>query len=727
MSEEKKDKPFIPPPSALIPRLRRALRGEVDARTLMRETLRRSRVARLRSRERAQLELLDKTPARILRALKNISGAELLEHFRSRQAPAFLPGFSTPPDDMADCQRTLFPEETAALIASAHRISETHCWPLLGFGEKCFDRESNDWEINWRRDPLSGYEWPLSFHADIAFSRGDGSDVRVLWELNRFNHLLTLARAYAVTKDESLSREFFQQLDGWREQNPVGRGANWACAMEVALRAMNLLAAFEIFRRSEELTEERLMMLLAMLDQHGAHIRRNLEFSYIATSNHYLSDVVGLLWLGVMLPELEMAHAWREFGFAQMLREMDKQVLPDGADFEASTGYHRLVLELFLYSFILCRANNIEIEERYWLKLRQMMEYLQAVLRPDASAPLIGDTDSGRVLPVTKRAADDHAYLLAIGAALFNEPRFKTAGQKMSEELLWILGREGVRAFDSLPETKEPGISSGFPDAGTYVLRDRDLYLLFNASGVGARGRGSHGHNDALSLQVSACRVNFIIDPGTYVYTADLEERNLFRSTRYHSTVEIDGAEQNTTNASTPFVLGNEAQPQVLCWESTPEHDLVIAEHKGYARLPEAVICSRAVRFDKRKRFWLVEDKFDGAGEHDFRFRFHFASGLKVRVRDERAEAHHELSGARLLIAPVNPDAGPSIEELFMSRDYGAKEASRSACWTVRARVPLTMRWAIVPVCPDEMESERLGLITSLRMEEGNLKSLISI
>lgn len=713
MSEEKKGKPFIPHASALVPRLRRALRGEVDARTLMRETLRRSRAARLRSRERTQLELLDKTPARILRALKNISEAELLEHFRSRQAPAFLPGFSAPPDDMADCQRALFPEETEALIATARRISEGHCWPLLGFGEKCFTEE-----INWRRDPLSGYEWPLSFHADIAFSRGDGSDVRVLWELNRFNHFLTLARAYAVTKDESLSREFFQQLAGWRKQNPVGRGANWACAMEVALRAMNLLAAFEIFRRSAELTEERLMMLLAMLDQHGAHIRRNLEFSHIATSNHYLSDVVGLLWLGVMLPELEHARAWREFGLSQMMREMDKQVLDDGADFEASTGYHRLVLELFLYSFILCRSNNIEIEERYWLKLRQMIEYLQAILRPDASAPLIGDTDSGRVLPVTTRAADDHAYLLALGAALFNEPRFKPAEQKMPLELLWILGREGARAFDSLPGTKEAESSRGFPCAGTYVLRDRDLYLLFNASGVGARGRGSHGHNDALSLEVSASRVNFIIDPGTYVYTADLEERNLFRSTRYHSTVEIDGVEQNTTNASTPFVLGNEAQPHVLCWETGPEHDLIIAEHKGYSRLSEAVVCSRAVRFDKRKRFWLVEDKFDGAGEHDFRFRFHFASGLEVRVLDEKVEAYDEPSGARLLLAPINLDAQPLIENLFTSSDYGAKAASLSACWTVRARAPLTARWAIVPVCPDEVDSQRLGLITSLRMEK---------
>lgn len=712
MSEEKKSSSLIASPSSLIPRLRRALRGEVDAVTVAREVIRRSRARIARDRERARLELLDKAPAPLLPSFSSMEGKALLEHFRHRAQPSFLPGFNAAfnkPDEALELLR----EETKQLIKDAASITDEHAWPLLGFGEKRFGKE-----IDWRRDPLSGYVWPPVFHADINFQRGDGSDVRVLWELNRLGHFITLARAYAVTGDEDFSREFFRQLESWREQNPVALGANWSCAMEVALRAMNLLAAFQIFRRSVELTEERLLMLLAMLHQHGSHIRRNLEFSYIATSNHYLSDVVGLLWLALMLPELRDARRWRRFAFRELLREMDKQVLPDGADFEASTGYHRLVLELFLYSFILCRENNLEIEERYWQKLRQMFDYLRAYIRADGRAPLVGDTDSGRVLPITPRAADDHAYLLALGAAIFNEPRFKTAA-KMPEELLWVLGREGVRAFESLACAPQQEPSCGFEHAGTYVMRDRDLYLLFNASGVGAMGRGSHGHNDALSLEVSACNASFIVDPGTYVYTADLEERHLFRSTRYHSTVEVDREEQNATNPDTPFVLGDEAHPRVLQWETAPDFDFILAEHRGYARLPSPVICRRAVRFDKRQRFWLVEDTFSGAGEHDFRFRFHFASGLKVRALDEMVEALDERSGARLFIAPLDMNLKPELEDLFTSNDYGAKSPSLAACWTVRASIPLQARWAIVPICNDEAEAARLDLIRALREKAG--------
>lgn len=710
MSEEKKGSSLAPRPSSLIPRIRRALRGDVDAVTLAREALRRSRAAISLDRERAQLELLDKTPARLAPPYSSMSEEKLLEHFRHRTEPRFLPGFSSA--GVADYLHERFSEETRRLIRDAALITDEHRWPLLGFGEKRFGDE-----IEWRRDPLSGYEWPLQFHADIVFSRPDNSDVRVLWELNRLNQLLTLARAYSVTRDEDFTREFFRQLEGWREQNPLGHGANWSCAMEVALRAMNLLGAFEIFRHSKEMTRARLQMLLTMLDQHGAHIRRNLEFSHIATSNHYLSDVVGLLWLGVMLPELEEARAWRKLGFREMLREMEKQVLPDGADFEASTGYHRLVLELFLYSFILCRENNVEIEERYWQRLKGMLDYVRAYLRPDGRAPLVGDTDSGRALALSPRAANDHAFLLDIGAALFKEPRFKMK-EKAAEELFWILGRDRVRDFEALTCAEEPQSSSAFPEAGTYIMRERDLYLLFNASGVGARGRGSHGHNDALGLEVSACNTGFIVDPGTYVYTMNLEERNLFRSTRYHSTVEIDGVEQNSTDARTPFVMGNEAQPRLLEWKSAPDADFIKAEHKGYARLREPVTCARSVRFDKRQRLWLVEDQFEGAGEHDFSFRFHLASGLKVSAHEGLVEALDERSGARLLIAPLNLNSKPALEGLFTSTDYGAKSPSVSACWRLRARVPLRAAWALVPVCAAHEEDEKLSLIKSLREEE---------
>lgn len=691
--------------SFLIPKIKRALRGEVDAGTIALEAWRRGGVKLQRRRERAMLHKLDERPARLHRNFSKKSPAELLKHFRHRPSPKFFAGFDAPLGSIAELHKTLFPFETAQLIEQATRITEHHRWPLLGYGEIDFGSE-----IRWRRDLLSGEDWPLDYHVEINLAR-DGADVRIVWELNRLAHLLTLGKAYAVTRDEELAEEFFAQLESWREVNPVGVGPNWSCAMEVALRAMNLMGAFQLFRQSHALNEKRLMKMLAMFDAHGSHIRRNLEFSYIATSNHYLSDIAGLLWLGLMLPELESAREWRDFGRRELLREMDKQVLADGADDEASTGYHRLVLELFLYSFLLCRRNNIDIPEKYWRKLYAMLVYMRAYLRPDGRAPLIGDTDSGQALPLTRRAADDHAYMLALGATVFQEPRFKLSEDEaaMPEELLWILGHEGVSEYQELAAYPEQERSQAFADAGAYIMREKDLYLLFNASGCGVGGRGSHGHNDVLSIEVSACGTSFISDAGTYVYRTNLRERNLFRSTAYHSTVEVDGAEQNTIIESLPFISGNEAAPRVLQWETTDEFDRVIAEHLGYAKLAQPVTHRRAVEFDKRERFWLIEDALLGDGEHIFRFRFHLAPDIEATVSDDGAViAHEKINGARLFIISLDADVSPDLEARWTSRDYGAKMPSVSVCWTVQSNVPLIKRFALVPVCPGEDERTRI-------------------
>ncbi len=693
--------------------IRKTLRGEVRTSTAALEAVRRMNSALLRRRERAQLGHLNRQPARLIPEFARMSHANLLAHFRKRESPRFFPGF-VDVKNTARLQREMFPEETKRLIAQAKRIATDHCWPLLGFGEKCFGAD----EIQWIRDPLSGYEWPLDYHADLNLFRGDGSDARVLWELNRLSQLITLGRAYALTQNEDFATEFLLQVRSWRAQNPIGRGANWTCAMEVALRAINLLAAFSLFLPSAHIDEDTLAELLMIFDQHGSHIRRNLEYSHIATSNHYMCDVAGLLWLGVILPELQDAAEWREFGLRELLNEVDKQILSDGADAESSTGYHRLKLELLLDSFVLCRENGLEIKEKYWQKLHAMADYTRAYLRPDGRAPLIGDSDSGQILPIVKRVGDDHASVLCLSAAALHQPELKVS-TKPCEEVLWLLGDEGLQNFHSLASASSIQ-SRAFPDAGIYILRNDDLYLLFNASSCGLNGRGSHGHNDALSIEVSAGATAFIVDPGSYVYTADLRERHLFRSTAYHSTVQVDGIEQNTTDETMPFVIGDEAHARAVGWETNRQFDYVVAEHNGYCRLSEPVTHRRSIRFEKPAGYWLIEDSFFGQGAHYFAFRFHCGPGIDVQVTAEgNVRLCDKITGARLLIASLTESSRPGLEPRFVSADYGAKEASTIVCWLHRGSVPLRQRWALIHSPANEDDNRITSLIASLRADTG--------
>ncbi|HEX8151249.1 MAG TPA: alginate lyase family protein [Pyrinomonadaceae bacterium] len=685
-------------------KIRRALRGRVGVRAALLEAGRRAAVAVRRRGERAALMNgkagVGAARARLTPEFTRAGGAELLEHFRTRAAPRLFAGFEEARGDYLSSKRAGLEDEAREVAA--------HRWPLLGYGVREFDAT-----VDWLREPASGVRWPLGFHGDVRLVRGDGSDVRLLWELNRLGHLLTLGRAYAAGGGEGLAEEFFAQVEGWAGQNPAGRGPNWACAMEVALRAVNLLAAFRLFRRSAALNDDRLALLLALFDAHGRHVRRNLEYSYIATSNHYLSDVAGLLWLGLLLPELEAAAGWREFALKELLRELDGQVLPDGADREASTGYQRFVTEIFLYSFLLCRENGFDVGERVWLRVRRMLEYVRAYLRPDGRAPLVGDADGGRFLPLARRGADEHAYLLAVGAAVFREPRFKVL-EEAPEEVFWLLGAEGVRAYEELGAAGA-ATSASFGHAGVCVLRAGDLYLHLNAGGAGLGGRGAHGHNDALGMEVSACGVSFIKDPGTYVYTSDLRARHEFRSTAYHSTVEVDGFEQNTTPESAPFFNGDEARPRLLSFDVTDESDFAAAEHQGYERLPAgAVTHRRQVTFDKRGRYWLLEDILTGEGTHDFRFVFHAAPGRELRAQGSAVEILDSASGARLFIVSLDGHESVTVEPRWSSRDYGHKEQSSAAVWKIRAAAPLRARWLLLPVRAGEDVRARLELLAQL-------------
>ena len=206
-----------------------------------------------------------------------------------------------------------------------------------------------------------------------------------------------------------------------------------------------------------------------------------------------------------------------------------------------------------------------------------------------------------------------------------------------------------------------------------------------------------------------------MVDPGTYLYSADWAERNRFRSTAYHSTVMIDGEEQNVTDEKTPFVIGDEAHPRVLEYEFSEARDIVTAEHDGYGRLAEPVTHRRTVEFDKVDRYWLVTDSFTGEGSHEFKFIFHFAPGLEIAVSDDNlVTARDGRTDVSLLIKPLGLNSPPELEPRFSSRNYGKKDPSIATVWTVNSAAPLSARWAIIPLSAGQDRASRLSAVGDL-------------
>lgn len=637
----------------------------------------------------------------LARSLDGHSLAEVSARLREGRGTCLTPGLA----DLAATStaiRELFPGsieesggEADAVLAHQIRI----------FGSACDLGRS----IDWHRDPRSGLSWPLKHYSRMPLMLGHGADVRVLWELNRLQHLTTLGRAYALTSDERYTEEFLLQVASWYEANPPRFGPNWINAMEAAIRAVNVIAAFQMFRNSPNLTDEAIELYLKMLISHGKFILANLEFTHRLASNHFLSDLIGLFAIGMTIPEIKPSRNWVSFSAERLLIEMDRQVLADGVDYEGAVAYHRFVLEIFTLFFSINRDAGVEIPKPSWERLEAMFDYVRHYLKPDGAAPRVGDSDDGRLLQFRSRSADDHSYLMPIAAVLMNNNKFKLS-QVIDEETVWWFGAAGREVFDSLAVNEQPAASRAFPDAQIFIQRREHFYSVIDCGDHGALGRGSHAHSDALSIEVFAHGRTLLRDPGTFVYTGSQRWRNRFRSTAYHNTVRVDGEEISQITPGALFILGSNVRPRVSLWESDDERDVLDAEHDGYARLSQPVIHRRVVTFAKRDGHWTIRDIFSGQGRHRFEFFFNLDAGLKARIERAGVIAHDGTTA--LAILPMSGHAFEvKIATRWVSPAYGTRIRSSAIMYRLDAEVPFENIMQLIPYrLADDKLARRISL-----------------
>ena len=621
----------------------------------------------------------------LARSVEGSSVTEIAERIRARRGVHLTPGLANL-DSTAATVRDLFPTSIDATRVEAEAILKHQ---ISVFGRACAVGRP----IEWHRDPHSGLRWPLKHYTRVPAVLGHGSDVRVVWELNRLQHLTTLGRAYALTGDERYTEEFLLQLASWQEANPPRFGPNWLNAMEAAIRAINIIAALEMFSGSQHITDAAIELLLKMLIAHGSFIRGNLEFTHRLSSNHFLSDLIGLFAIGMTMPELRQSSEWVSFSTERLLIEMERQVLADGVDYEGSIAYHRFVLEIFALFFSINREAGVEIPRHYWEYLSAMFDFARHYLKPDGTAPRIGDSDDGRLISFKSRQADDHSYLMSIAAVLLKDEKFKLS-RDIDEEAIWWFGSTAREYFEGLPVI-EPPKSKAFPESQIIIQRHEQLYAIIDCGDHGARGRGSHAHSDALSIEVFAFGRTFLRDPGTFVYTGSAHWRNRFRSTAYHNTVRIDDEDISQINASQLFLLGPNVRPRVISWESNDERDVLDAEHHGYHRLASPVTHRRVVTFDKREGHWTIEDSFTGEGRHRFEFLFNFDSGLEVTLEDNRASAR-DPNTTLTIVATTHQELDARIEPRWVSPAYGTRLNSSAIIYSLTKEVPLKVSFQLV-------------------------------
>jgi hypothetical protein len=578
-----------------------------------------------------------------------------------------------------------YPEARGEIVDAAEAVLR-HEFDLLGSGPRTLGMP-----LPWHDDFKTGRRWPLDYSTDIAYLELERpSDVKVPWELSRCQHFTTLGQAFWLTGDDRYAREFVAEISDWIVSNPYVHGVNWACAMDVALRAVSWIWGFHYMADAPACRDGAFRVsFLRALFLHGEFVSTHLERGDV-NGNHYLCDGVGLVFLGCFFRRARRPARWRAIGRSIVEREIFNQTAPDGVDFEQSTAYHRLVLEAFLTAYELLRLHGETAPGECWRRLERMCEFVQAYTKPDGCVPLIGDADDGRIQILARQPINDHRYLLSSAALVFARGDFKRTAGRCWEETFWLLGPDAPRRFDDLQAGDAPVAQSvAFPDGGVYVLRTADAHLVIDCAEVGMNGRGGHGHNDVLSFELFLGGRNLISDCGAYVYTASREWRNKFRSTAFHNTVQVDGEELNR-------FLGHDAlwqleydavpvDPALICG---PRADAFRGGHRGYERLPSPVSHTRFCFVDKLGPRVLVRDRLDGAGRHAVVWRFHLDPA--IRACADAGDVRLTGDGYASWLLPELPSGSElTLEEGWISPSYGVKVPTTVLVWRAVAQLPL--------------------------------------
>jgi len=501
---------------------------------------------------------------------------------------------------------------------------------ILGYGPLDFSFRGSDGtrSIVWNLDPSSGTTWPLeSPRVPAPVKPGRSGEIKIPWELSRCHHWVTLARAYALSQDQSYFAALMGQWNDWVRANPPGCGVNWLIPMQAAIRAVNWIWTLSILEQAE-MADCASDDIRASLLEHGRFLDIRLEFSE-RPSDHYLADLVGLLYLGIAFRSHRLGRRWLGLAHSRFLSRFRVDVCSDGGFPVGSVGYHRLVTDLFRHGITVTRAADLPLPADWTRIATRQADMLLDMARPDGTPVAFGDADDALVVPEEKPPC----------------PQPDRTGSDAP-------GKRSV----------------AYPASGFYVMRQGAHGCAIDAFSERKDLPFGYRHNGRLGIEIWTAGKPLVVDPGTFCYTRSSRKRHYFRSTRAHSVAQIDRREHNRTRHGDLAWFGGEGRVSVLHWDAGESTDRFEARLGGHAR---------AITFDKKALAFTIRDRFQGNGHHGIEFRLVLAPGVACSLAG--SDAVTCLVGT----TPVSVRFAASfpfklrLEGSFVSPRFGAKLPTR--------------------------------------------------
>jgi len=376
-------------------------------------------------------------------------------------------------------------------------------------------------------------------------------DFGKLWtyNLNYFDFL----KQKEISKEEGLNliKDFLLKLDTIKdglEPYPISlRGINW----------IKFLSKRNI--KDKSIDNSLYAQYYILMD--------NLEYHLLG--NHLLENGFSLLFGAYYFRDEKLYKKAKEI----LTKELEEQILSDGAHFELSPMYHQILLDRLLDSINLIKNNdwkNFELLDFLTEKAQLMLSWLDNLTFSNGNIPMLNDSTFG-IAPTTPELKE---YTKRLGMEYKQKP----------------LGESGYRK-----------------------IKKERYEIVVDIADVKASYIPGHTHADTFTFELYIDGKPFIVDTGVSTY--ENNERRLYeRSTKAHNTVEIENTSSSEIWGS--FRLGERAK--IVFLEDNNDY-YVKATHDGYKKF--GILHTREWKFEKDKI--LIKDTLNKEALAIARLHFH--------------------------------------------------------------------------------------------------------
>jgi hypothetical protein len=579
-----------------------------------------------------------------------------------------------------------FPEVFSYFAAASQQLHK-HTFKLLS-RQLAFGKN-----INWHLDVESGKEWPKKKYRETAiYDRTSPGDVKLVWELNRHQHFVTLAQTFYLSGDQTYLDELVMQWSDWIENNPFRIGINWASPLEISIRLISWTLAYQFIEA--HLKQAHRIAILQSIFQHISYLATHLSTDKIVRTNHLIGETAGL-FVAASCYSFNEALQWRKKGRNILESEIQTQTFSDGVSKEQSSSYHRFVVDFLLLAFLAGKTNS-EFSNEFRNRLYKMIEYLQRIQTPEYTLPPYGDCDNGRgfILAPNLDFWNVRGEIATGFSLLGNGKNFP--GHYLNEESFWLLNEEEFNAGKSFPTVDKNNILTVFQKSCHVVIRSNETpsadFCFFRSGefGIGGSGFSSHSHNDLFSPIIYLFGNLIFTDTGTSVYVGNDIDRDYLRSGEAHNSIVIDDArlfESRRWFGWRKVVSGRIIQ--------TTQTENEIRVRCGYEE-PAQIPYTRDIMYLSTERKFCIEDTFLNTVPL-FHCYFHLHTSINV---DAKTDHIIFLKNARPIAQLTFPkELRLNIENGWISRYYGEKIPSTILHFIGNAisKIPITFTLSGAP------------------------------